>query len=361
MTWGKLDSDDSDKILAMIVSLRHLLGWMVSAFSSRESLVLENLALRQQLLALHAKRPRRRLTALHKLFWVALRTFWSGWTKPLVLVTPRTVVSWHRAGFRLYWAWVSRARQVAGRKCVSKEVRALIFRMAAENPTWGAPRIHGELLQLGFDLSERSVSRWVRRAPRDPDPAKRWLTFLRNHRDAIAAMDFFTVPTLTFGVLYCFFVIGHDRRKILHFNVTRNPNALWIVQQLREAWAYKQPHRFLLFDRDSKFGADVVSAVRDIGSQPTRTAFHSPWQNGVTERWVGSCRRDLLDHVIVLDERHLKRLISEYVLYYHEDRTHLGLAKDTPSRPTAIRSAAESEIQSLPRLGGLHYRYAVAA
>jgi putative transposase len=206
----------------MIVLLRYLLGWVVSAFRSRKGLVLENLALRQQLLALHAKRPRRRLTALHKLFWVALRTFWSGWTKPLVLVTPRTVVSWHRAGFRLYWAWVSRARQV-GRKQVSKEVRALIFRMIAENPTWGAPRIHGELVKLGFDLSERSVSRWVRRFPRDPDPSKRWLTFLRNHREAIAAMDFFTVPTLTFGVLYCFFVIGHDRRKILHFNVTRNP------------------------------------------------------------------------------------------------------------------------------------------
>ena len=250
---------------------------------------------------------------MHKLFWVALRTFWSGWTKPLVLVTPRTVVSWHRAGFRLYWTWVSRAGKGGGRKRVSKEVRALIFRMVAENPTWGAPRIHGELLKLGFDVSERSVSRWVRRAPRDPDPAKRWLTFLRNHREAIAAMDFFTVPTLTFGVLYCFFVIGHDRRKILHFNVTRNPNALWVAQQLREAWAYKQPHRFLLFDRDSKFGADVVSAVRDIGSQPTRTAFRSPWQNGVAERWVGSCRRDLLDHVIVLNERHLKRLMSEYV------------------------------------------------
>jgi hypothetical protein len=120
--------------------------------------------------------------------------------------------------------------------------------MVAENPTWGAPRIHGELIKLGFDLSERSVSRWVRRVPRDPDPAKRWLTFLRNHREAIAAMDFFTVPTLTFGVLYCFFVIGHDRRKILRFNVTPNPNAVWVAQQLREAWAYKQPHRFLLFD-----------------------------------------------------------------------------------------------------------------
>src|SRR6202158_51273 len=345
----------------MIVLLRYLLGWVVSAFRSRKGLVLENSALRQQLLALHAKRPRRRLSALHKLFWVALRTFGSGCTKPLVLVTPRTVVSWHRAGFRLYWAWVSRARQV-GRKHVSKEVRALIFRMIAENPTRVAPRIPGELVKLGFDLSERSVSRWVRRSPREPDPSKRWLTFLRNHREAIAAMDFFTVPTLTFGVLYCFFIIGHDRRKILHFNVTRNPNALWGVQQMREAWPYAPAHRSLLFDRDSKFGADVVSAVRDMGSQPTRTAFRSPWQNGVAERWVGSCRRDLLDHVIVLNERHLKRLMTEYVRYYHEDRTHLGLAKDTPTgRPTSTCPVVESKIHSCPRLGGRHTRYAAAA
>jgi putative transposase len=238
----------------------------------------------------------------------------------------------------------------------------LIFRMVSDNPTWGAPRIHGELLKLGFDLSERSVSRWILRAPRDPDSVKRWLTFLRYHREAIAAMDFFTVPTLTFGVLYCFFVIGHDRRKILHFNVTRNPKALWVVQQLREAWAYQQPHRFLLFDRDAKFGAEVVSAVRDMGSEPTRTAFRSPWQNGVAERWVGSCRRDLLDHVIILNERHLKRLMSSYLLYYHEDRTHLGLAKDTPGgRAAEIRLTSESKIQSFPRLGGLHHRYAAAA
>jgi putative transposase len=281
MIWGKARFDFSDKILDMIVSLRHLLGWMVSAFRAREDLVLENLALRRQLLALHAQRPRRRLTALHKLFWVALRTLWSGWRKPLVLITPSTVVNWHHAGFRLYWAWVSRFRRVGGRKHIGKEVRALIFRMVAENPTWGAPRIQGELLKLGFEVSERSVSRWIRRAPRDPNPVKRWLTFLRNHREAIAAMDFFTVPTLTFDVLYCFFDVCHDRRKILHFNVKRNPHALWVVQQLREAWAHKQPHRFLLFDRDTRFGADVVSAVRDMGSELTRTAFRSPWQNGV--------------------------------------------------------------------------------
>jgi hypothetical protein len=177
----------------MIVLLRHLLGGAASAFRSRQNLVLENLALRQQLLALHAQRPRRRLTALQKLFWVTLRNVWGRWKDPLILATPRTVVCWHRAGFRLYWKWLSRAKTRVGRKPVSKEIRALIFQMVAENATWGAPRIHGELLKLGFEVSEPTVSRWMRRTPRPLDPAKRWLTFLQNHREAIAAMDFFTV------------------------------------------------------------------------------------------------------------------------------------------------------------------------
>ena len=175
------------------MSLRHLLGWAVSAFSSRENLILENLALRQQILALHAKRPRRRLRALHKLFWVVLRRLWSGWEGPLVLVAPRTVVGWHRAGFRLYWTWVARARRVGGRRRVSKEVRALIFRMAAENPTWGAPRIHGDLLKLGFHLSETTVSRWLRRILRTPDPAKRWLTSIERNRSSPICIHF--LPT----------------------------------------------------------------------------------------------------------------------------------------------------------------------
>ena len=265
----------------MIVLLRHFLGWLRSAFCVREALILENLALRQQLLALHAHRPRRRLTAADKLFWVVVRRLWARWKEPLILVTPRTVVGWHRAGFRLYWKWLSRAKSRGGRKPVSKQIRALIFQMVAENPTWGAPRIHGELLKLGFDLSEPTVSRWVRRAPRPPDPARRWLIFLRNHREAIAAMDFFTVPTLTFGVLYCFFLIGHDRRRILHHNVTLNPNALWIELQLHEAWECgQQPERFLIFDRDAKFSADVVSTVKAMGGHPIRTAFRSPWQIG---------------------------------------------------------------------------------
>jgi hypothetical protein len=201
-----------------MIACRHLLGWLLSAFRSRQDLILENLALRQQLLALHAQRPRRRLTPSHKLFWVGMRKVWTRWKQPLILVTPRTVVNWHRAGFRLYWKWISRAKPNGGRKPISKEIRALIFQMVAENPTRGAPRIHGELLKLGFAVSEPTVSRWVRRAPRPQDPAKRWLTFLRNHREAIAAMDFFTVPTVTFGILYCFFIISHDRRRIVHHN-----------------------------------------------------------------------------------------------------------------------------------------------
>jgi putative transposase len=236
----------------MLARLRYLLGWVVSVFRSREDLILENLALRQQLLTLRAKRPRPRLGIPDKLFWLVLRRAWSGWKRSLILVTPETVVRWHRAGFRLYWRWISRAGHAVGRRPISREVRDLIFRMVAENPTWGAPRIHGELLKLGFDISGRTVSRWVKRANHGPDPARRWLSFLRNHREAIAAMDFFTVPTLTFGVLYCFFVIGHDRGKILHCNVTRQPNALWIVLQLREAWGFEQPHTYMIFDQQNR-------------------------------------------------------------------------------------------------------------
>ena len=170
----------------------------------------------------------------------------------------------------------------------------------------------------GFEVSEATVSRWLRRAPRSPALARRWVSFLRNHRETIAAMDFFTIPTLTFGVLYCFFVISHERRRILHCNVSRNPQALWVSLQLLQTWEYdKQPQRFLLFDRDSKFSADIVATVKAMGCQPLRTAFCSPWQNGVAERWVGSVRRDLLDHVIPLNERHLRRLLNEYVCYYN--------------------------------------------
>jgi putative transposase len=335
------------------------IGALIRLFRNHRKLVLENLVLRQQLAVLRRRHPRPSLGLFDKFFWVVVRRFWSEWKQALIIVTPETVVRWHRTGFRMYWRLISRVRTQVGRKRTPKEVREVIFRMVVENPTWGAPRIHGELLMLGFDHSERTISRWMKQAPKDPDRVKRWLAFLRNHREAIAAMDFFTVPTMTFGVLYCFFVIRHDRRRILHVNVTKHPTGLWVVQQLREAFPFELAPRFLIFDRDAKYGLEVPLAVRSLKMSPVRTSFESPWQNGVAERWVESCRRDLLDHVIAVNERHLKRLLSEYVRYYHEDRTHVGLWKGTPHY--RIRSTTFGRVLSQDRLGGLHHRYVRAA
>jgi transposase InsO family protein len=323
---------------------------------------LENLALRQQLSVLAQRHPRPRFSNADRFLWVTLERVWSRWRRSLILVQPETVVRWHRAGFKIYWTWLSWHRTHAGRRCVSKELRELIFCMVADNRTWGAPRIHGELKILGFDVSERTVLRWMRKAPRNLEPAKRWAAFLSNHREAIAAMDFFTVPTLTFGVLYCFFIVAHDRRRILHFNVTKHPTSAWVIQQLREAFPYDSAPRYLIFDRGANFNCDVIETVKSFGVQPKRTSYRSPWQNGVAERFVGSCRRDLLDHVIVLNEHHLKRLMTDYVRYYHDDRTHLGLAKQTPDRRAAAKQTTLArEVVSMPRLGGLHHRYDLAA
>ena len=341
--------------------LRLILGLFLRALRSRHDLLLENLVLRQQLSVLKRRKRKLRVPAIDKLFLVAVRRLWSDWKRSLILVSPETVVRWHRAGFRLYWSWLSRHRIPTGRKRIGKELRALIFKMVAENPTWGAPRIHGELKMLGFDVAERTVSRWIQRAPKDPEQRNRWQAFLKNHREVIAAMDFFTVHTVTFGVLYCFFILAHDRRRILRFNVTPNPTSRWVIQQLREAFPFESSPKYLIYDRDLKFGSAVAVAVKAMGSKPKRISLRSPWQNGIAERWIASCRRDLLDHVIVLNERHLKRLLSEYVCYYHEDRTHLGLNKETPvGRPTQTRRP-NSKVIAHPRLGGLHHRYDLAA
>lgn len=345
----------------MLCLLRLLFALLVRSVRSRRHLLLENLALRQQLAVLARRRPQPRFSAPDKLFWIVLCRLWPGWRKALILVQPDSVVRWHRSGFKLYWKWLSRNRKRPGRKCVSREVRELIFRMVNENKTWGAPRIHGELKMLGYDVSERSVLRWMRKAPRDPEPAKQWTTFLNNHREAIAAMDFFTLPTLTFGVLYCFFVIAHERRRILHWNVTKQPTSAWVVQQLREAFPYDSAPGYLIFDRGTNFNEEVIDTVKSFGIQPKRTSFRSPWQNGVAERWIENCRRELLDHVIVLNRRHLKRLINEYVRYYNEDRTHLGLDKQTPAGRNAAKTSSSNKVVSIPRLGGLHHRYNLAA
>jgi len=322
---------------------------------TRGDTALEVLALRQQVAVLKRKRPRPPLNSCDRLFWTILRRIWSRWTDVLVIVKPDTVVGWHRTGFRLYWRWRSCSRQ--GRPKITDEVRGLIRRLAEENPNWGAPKIHGELGKLGFVVSERSVARYLRRIRRRGDPGKRWLAFLQNHREVIVAFDFFTVPTVTFKLLSCFFVIEHAQRQILHFNITLRPTAEWVVQQLREAFPEAGPYRYVILDRDSRFGAEVITFLQATGLTPKRTSVHAPWQNGIAERWVGSCRREILDHVIALNEPHLRRLIRDYVSYYHQDRIHDSLEKDTPNRRPVEHKPPHAVLISTARLGGLHHRY----
>ena len=346
----------------MQLSLRLLFLLLVRSVRSRHNLLLEILSLRQQLGVLKQKRPQPQFTISDKLFWVTLRRLWPRWKRALILVQPETVVRWHRAGFKLYWSWLSRHRERGGRRCVSRELRELIFRMVAENATWGAPRIHGELKMLGFDISERTVLRWMRKAPRSPKPAKRWAAFLSNHREAIAAMDFFTMPTL--DIWDALLLLRDLARPQTHSALQRDQASeqAWVAQQLREAFPYDVVPKYLIFDRATNFDGEVVDTIRSFGIEPKRTSFRSPWQNGVAERFVGNCRRNLLDHVIPLNERHLKRLMTGYVRYYHDDRTHLGLAKQTPAGRTAAKdTAVESRVVCMRRLGGLHHRYDLAA
>ena len=325
-------------------------------FRCRADLALEILALRQQVAVFKRKRPRPALHGFDRLFWTALKQVWPRWSDVLVIVKPETVVRWHRAGFRLFWKW--RSRPSGGRPKVSEEIRNLIRRLAMENPTWGAPKIHGELLKIGFGIAERTVARYLRHTRRRGDPARRWLAFLANHREVIVAMDFFTVPTLSFQLLYCFFVIEHGRRRILHFNVTPHPTSDWVVQQLRETFPEAGPYRYVILDHDAKFDAGVISFLQATGLKIKRTGVRAPWQNGTAERWVGSCRREILDHVIAWNETHLRRLIRDYVTFYHDDRIHDSLNKDTPGRrPVELRPSPFATVTSSPRLGGVHHRY----
>jgi putative transposase len=330
--------------------------FLSSFFRSRCNLGLELIALRQQLGVLNRKRPRPRLQAGDRLFWVLLHKLWPRWKDALIVVKPETVIAWHRSGFRLFWRFRSRSKKL-GRPQITAEIRAAIRKMKEGN-AWGAPRIHGELLKLGFDVSERSVSRYLRRMHPSDQARKLWATFLHNHREIIVAMDFFTVYTLTFRILYCFFVIEHGRRKILHFNVTEHPTSLWVVQQLRETFPESCPHRYALLDRDAKFGKDVTDHLISSDIKPKRIAYRCPWQNGISERWIGSCRRELLDHVIIINEVHLRRLLRDYISYYHDDRTHDSLEKDSPvTRPVSKRPDNLANLISFPRVSGLHHRY----
>ncbi len=323
-------------------------------FRSREEQAIVELALRQQLAVYAQDRPRPRISPFDRAFWVMLSRLWPSWKDHLVVVRPETVVRWHRQGFHRYWRSISMPGP--GRPPISREVQELIVRMATEN-CWRARKIQAELMKLGIRVSLATVSRYVPKPKPDASQQQRWMTFLRNHKDVIAGMDFFVVPTVRFQLLWVWFAIDHGRRRVLHFNVTESPSARWVIQQLRETFPNEPNHRYLIYDNDSIFSIAVTGAIKNFEIDPKRTAFRSPWQNGTAERFVGSVRRELLDHVVVLNEDHLRRLLREYVDYYNDERVHTSIGDAPVGRPVESRPSKRAKVIGMPRVGGLHHRY----
>ena len=319
-------------------------------------LVLENLALRQQLAVLQRSARRLRLRRRDRAFWVLLSRIWDRWRPALTIVQPDPVVRWHRKGSKLYWRWKSRKRG-PGRPPVSPEIRTLIRQMAEADPLWGAPHIHGELLKLGIEISERTVSNLMPRRTRRP-PSQNWMTFIRDLMDSTAAVDFFAVVTATFSILYVFVVLSHDRRRMLHLNVTTNPTAEWTGIPVVQAFPWDTAPRYVLHDRDSIYGDVSRKRLKGTGVREVLISPRSPWQNPFVQRLVGSLRRERLDHMIILSEDHLRRILREYTNHYHHDRTHYSLEKDTPfCRLVDPKPSDDARIVALPRLGGFDHPY----
>jgi putative transposase len=346
----------------MRLAMLHLLKLLTTLFRcipafirSRTEQALVKLALRQQLATYAHQQTNPKLTPIDRAFWVALSLIWPRWKKILCSVQPETVVRWHRKGFALYWRSISKPGP--GRPSISPELQALIRRLATENP-WRAGRIQAELETLGIHVSLATVSRYLPKKEPNNDQRQRWITFLRNHRDVIAAMDFLVVPTARFKLLYVWFVIGHGRREILHVDVTAHPTASWVMQQLRETFPGDTAIKYMIYDNDSIFSNRVDEVIARFGIEPKTTSFRSPWQNGLAERWVGTVKRDRLDHVVVIDERHLQRLLHEYVDYYNTERVHTVLRDSPTGRPSESPPESNARVIGRPRLGGLPHRYA---
>jgi len=328
-----------------------LFSWLAYRFRSRAELELEVIALRHQLAVLRRRRPGRpRLSCIDRLLWVWLYQLWPRCLNVMVVVRPATVIQWHRQGFRLYWRWRSRP----GRPRADRQIRDLIRQMSRANPLWGAPRIHGELLKLGLEISQATVAKYMVRRPRLPSPT--WRSFLRNQADGIAAIDMFTVPSATFRLLFVIVILAHGRRRIVRFDVTQHPTAGWLSQQVIEAFPWDTAPQYMLRDRDASFGSVFSKRVAAMGITEVVTAPRSPWQNAYVERVIGSIRRECLDHLVIFNERHLRRVLWSYVDYYHRTRTHLALEKDCPDR-RPVQPPPSGRVIAIPQVGGLHHRY----
>ncbi len=309
----------------------------------RATLAAENLALRQQLAILEQSQGRPKLRPRDRVFWVWLSRLWAEWRSCLMIVKPDTVLRWHRDGFRLYWRWKSRKKP--GCPKIDAEIRSLIRRMSRENSTWGAPRIHSELQLLGYIVAESTVAEYMCRH-RKP-PSQTWRMFLENHVGDIAAIDFFVVSTVRFRLLYCLIVLRHDRRRVVHFNVTAHPTARWTAQQVIEAFPFNESPRFLIRDRDAIYGVDFRERVKHMGIEEVVIAYRSPWQSPYVERLIGSIRRECLNYVIVFNEAHLRRILTSYFAYYHESRAHLSLERNAPV-PRRVEHPSEGKVIVIP-------------
>jgi putative transposase len=337
----------------MLNAILFWIRFVILVLGGHQQVALENAALRQQLAVFKRDVKRPKLRRWDRLFWIGLRAIWKDWKSALVIVRPETVISWQQKRFKRYWWRLSQSKG-PGRPRVSSEIRTLISNMAATNPFWGAPRVHGELLKLRYEISERTVSRLMPK--NDKKPSQTWTTFLRNHVGQMVSIDFFTVATVRLHVLYVFVILAHDRRRVLHFNVTEHPTAVWAAQQIIEAFPEDGAPRYLLRDRDGIYGHCFTTRIEGMGIEQVRITARSPWQNCYVERAIGSIRRECLNHMIVLSEQHLRRILKSYFRYYHESRTHLSLSKDAPES-RAIQANELERIVQIPQLGGLHHRY----
>ena len=337
----------------MLPVLSALLACVAGLFRSRASLHLEHLALRHQLAVYKQTVGRPQLHPTDRLFWAWLSRLWSGWECVLAFVQPRTVIAWQQQRVRDHWRRVSQ-QGTPGRPVVAPEVRELIQAMWQANPTWGSPRIVGELRKVGIDVAKSTVETY-RVRPRKP-PSPTWKTFLHNHVQDLVSLDFFVVPTVARKVLFGLLILAHERRRVVYVNITEHPTAQWTAQQVVEAFPWDEAPRSLLRDRDRIYGASFRQRVRHMGIEEVLIAPRSPWQNPYVERLIGSIRRECLDHVIVLHERHLRRLLTEYFWYYHRWRTHRALDMDCPL-PRPVQRPGNGSIREVPEVGGLHHHY----
>jgi transposase InsO family protein len=326
---------------------------LTSTVRSRIALQIEILALRHQLAVYQRAERRPRLAVADRLLWAWLASAWSGWRAALVFVQPRTVIAWQRKRLRDYWTRLSHQGR-RGRPGVAKEIRELIRTMSTANPTWGSPRIMAELRKLGIAVAKSTVEKYRVRPSRPPSPT--WRTFLATHAKDLVSMDFFTVTTVRFEILYVLIVLAHDRRRVRHFNITAHPSAAWTAQQVVEAFPWQTAPPYLLRDRDGIYGADFRRRVAGLGIEEVLTAPRSPWQSPYVERLIGSIRRECLDNVVVLHQRHLRRLLTAYFAHYHRWRCHRGLAMDCPE-PRPIHGPEQGTVVEVAEGGGLYRHY----